>query len=369
MKKALPLASILVLAMVQSFLLKILFFPFSLVYGFGVSLRNIAYQWGLLKSVRFDVPVIAVGNLSVGGAGKTPHIEYLICLLQDYLQIATLSRGYGRRTQGYLDVQPHLTAAETGDEPLQFKRKFPEAKVVVSESRTFGILRLLSEQPGTQVILLDDAFQHRAVTPGLNILLTEYSHPFTNDWLLPTGRLREWRSAYRRADVIIVTKCPPALQNSDRERLLRAINPFPHQRVFFSYYEYGRPYYLFDTHYQVDLQPSWQALVVAGIARSEYLTDYLQEQLDSVTILEYADHHLFAEADLIEIKATFVNMPVEQKIILTTEKDAVRLELHRRFIEENRLPVLVLPIQVQFHFGEGEQFDQLIRDFLLNFKA
>lgn len=355
--------------MVQNLLVRILLIPFSLLYGLGVSLRDAAYRMGLLKSVQFSVPTISVGNLSVGGAGKTPHIEYLIRLLKDYIHVATLSRGYGRKSQGYRLVHPRMTAEQAGDEPLQFKRKFPEVTVTVSESRAFGVPRILMEAPETQVVLLDDAFQHRAVQPGLNVLLTEYSHLFTRDWLLPTGRLREWRSAYRRADVLVVTKCPPQLSVQERERILLEIKPFPHQRVFFSYYEYDRPYFIFDARYVTDLQPEWTALMVSAIARTDYLTDYLREKIETVTILEYEDHHLFSAEDMLEVKGTFERLTGEKKIILTTEKDAVRLEAHRQFILDNRLPVFALPVEVRFHFGEGPLFDQLIKDFLLNFKA
>ncbi len=177
--------------MLQSTLVKILLAPFSLLYGVGVSLRNYFYRQGILKAVDFDLPVISVGNLSVGGAGKSPHIEYLIRLLKDYINVATLSRGYKRKSKGFLIVQPQQSVEQAGDEPLQFRRKFHDILVAVAESRTFAIPQILMKEPHTQVILLDDAFQHRSITPGLNILVTEYSHPFTRDYLLPSGRLRE----------------------------------------------------------------------------------------------------------------------------------------------------------------------------------
>ncbi len=355
--------------MVQNILVKILLLPFSLLYGLGVSLHDVAYRAGLLKSIKFDVPVISVGNLSVGGAGKTPHIEYLIRLLKDYVNVATLSRGYGRKTQGFLTVHPQMSAQQVGDEPLQFKRKFPDITVTVSESRAFGIPQIMMDQPETQVVLLDDAFQHRAVTPGLNILLTEYNHLFTRDWLLPSGRLREWRSGYQRADIIIVTKCPQELPDSEQARVTNEIKPFSHQQVYFSYYKYGQPYYIFNARYVADLQSDWQVLLVCAIARTEYLTDYLQEKVESVTILEYADHHLFTEDDMREVKVAFDRIQSEKKIILTTEKDAMRLELHRKLLIDNQLPVFALPVQVEFHSGGSEQFDQTIKDFLLNFKV
>jgi len=355
--------------MVQSVLVKILLAPFSLIYGLGVSIRDFLYRQGLLKGVEFNLPVISVGNLSVGGAGKSPHIEYLIVLLKDYLNVATLSRGYSRKTKGFLAVHPEMTAEQVGDEPLQFKRKFPEVYVTVSESRTFGIPKIIMDQPDTQVVLLDDAFQHRSVKPGLNILLTEFFHPFTRDYLLPSGRLREWRSAYQRADIIIVTNCPAEVEEEDRRRFIAEIKPLPHQRLFFSYYEYLTPYYIFQPNFRVELQANFDVLLISAIARTEYLVAYLEERVNSVTVLEYEDHHYFNNFDISQLKGVFDRLESNNKIIITTEKDAMRLELHRPFLTENKLPVFAIPVAVGFHFGEGEQFDQDIKEFLLNFKA
>ncbi len=357
--------------MVYATLVKILLSPLSLLYGLGVSLRNLLYRTGLLRSVSFNIPVISIGNLSVGGAGKTPHIEYLIRLLKDYVNVATLSRGYGRKTQGFQVVESYMDATQSGDEPLQFKRKFPEILVGVAESRALAIPRLLMEDQETQVVLLDDAFQHRAVKPGLNILLTEYSNLFTRDFLLPAGRLREWRSAYERADVIVVTKCPPEMEPGKREALISELNLLPHQKIYFSYYEYGTPYYLFNPRFVAPLQEDRDVLLVSAIARADYLKSYVSEKAGAVYTMEYADHHFFDESDLYDIEKSFKNVikPDRQTMMLTTEKDAMRLELHKKFIVENKLPVFVLPVEVQFHFGEKPQFDQTIQDFLLNFKV
>ncbi|MFQ5448844.1 MAG: tetraacyldisaccharide 4'-kinase, partial [Saprospiraceae bacterium] len=259
--------------MVQDPLIKILLLPFSLLYGLGVSLRDFFYRQNLLLSVKFNVPIISVGNLSIGGAGKTPHIEYLIRLLRPYLNVSTLSRGYRRNTQGFQIVNPQNTALEMGDEPLMFKKKFGDVFVTVSESRSLAIPEILGKHPRTQVILLDDAFQHRSVQPGLNILLTEYSRPFTRDFLLPSGRLREWRSAYRRADVIIVTKCPADIGPSERESLTAEIKPFSHQRIFFSSYRYLPPYYILNPKYRLELTADIDALLVCAIAGTDYLLD------------------------------------------------------------------------------------------------
>ncbi|MCB0598311.1 MAG: tetraacyldisaccharide 4'-kinase [Lewinellaceae bacterium] len=355
--------------MIQRLLVQILLAPFSFLYGIGVGLRNAFYSRGLLKGVEFNVPVISVGNLSVGGAGKTPHIEYLIRLLKDYIEVATLSRGYRRKTKGFLVANARMNAEQVGDEPLQFKRKFPDILVAVSESRTFAIPKIMGDWPETQAILLDDAFQHRSVRPGLNILLTEHSRPFTRDYLLPAGRLREWRSAYERADIIVVSKCPMELGPEQKEAMIEEIKPLPHQKIYFSYYRYGKPYYIFNPGYVLELNPEMDVLLISAIANTDYLVSYLDQQANSVRILEYEDHHYFTKYDVGQLKAKFDQLESDKKAIITTEKDAMRLELHRQFLVGDRIPVFAIPVEVQFHFEEGEQFDQDVRDFLLNFKA
>jgi len=355
--------------MIQQFLVKILLAPFSLLYGLGVSLRNGFYRTGLLKSIEFNLPTISVGNLSVGGAGKTPHIEYLIRLLKDYINVATLSRGYRRKTKGFLVVQPANSAEQVGDEPLQFKRKFPDILVTVSESRTLAIPEMLKYQPDVEVVLLDDAFQHLSIQPGLNILLTEYYLPFTQDFLLPAGRLREWRSAYERANIIIVSKCPPTLTEEERSHFYKEINPLPHQELFFSYYDYEPPYYIFNPRYRTSLEPDMDVLLISAIAGTDYLLEYLEQRVNHVYSLEFEDHHYFTNYDIGQLKANFDRIESNKKIILTTEKDAMRLELHRQYLLDNQMPVFALPVRVKFHLNEGDDFDQRIRDFLLNFKV
>lgn len=355
--------------MIQKWLFRILLAPFSFLYGIGVSVRDFLYRRGLLKGVEFNLPVISVGNLSVGGAGKTPHIEYLIRLLKDYLNVATLSRGYKRKTKGFLQVQRNMNAEQVGDEPLQFKRKYPDITVTVSESRTFAIPQIVQEQPEMQVILLDDAFQHRSVKPGLNILLTEYNFPFTRDYLLPSGRLREWRSAYERADMIIVSKCPAFISEEEQRALTEEIKPFPHQRIYFSYYGYQSPYFIYNSKYKVKLEGDVDVLLICAIARTDYLVSHLEQHVNAISILEYEDHHFFTEADLRRLQGSFEKMESEKKLILTTEKDAMRLDLHREFLVEHQLPIFALPVEVLFHFDAGERFDQDIKDYLLNFKV
>ncbi len=355
--------------MSEDILIRILLLPFALLYGIGVGIRSLFYRAGILRSVRFDLPVISVGNLSVGGAGKSPHIEYLIRWLDQYLQVAVLSRGYGRKTAGFRPVTIIDTAEQSGDEPLQFKRKFPGVPISVGESRALGVPELVKRNPDTQVVLLDDAFQHLAITPGLNILLTEFSHPFTRDWLIPSGRLREWRTSYRRADLIVVTKCPADLTAQQKLEMTTEIDQYPWQKVFFSKYRYGKTYDLLRPDVLRPLDLDTDVLLISAIANTDYLLEFLKNEVRSVQTLEFEDHHFFSENDLEDLKRRFEAMPPRNKIILTTEKDATRLELHRELFWKNDLPVFVLPIEVEF-LGEDEaKFREAVKGFLLDFKS
>jgi tetraacyldisaccharide 4'-kinase len=355
--------------MLRTSLIKILLLPFSLIYGIAVSFRNWMYNKGLIKGVKFDLPVISVGNLSVGGAGKTPHIEYLILLLKDYIQVGTMSRGYKRKTTGFLEVTSMMDADTSGDEPLQFKRKFPEVAVSVSESRSLGIPRLVGLYPDLQCILLDDAFQHRGVIPGLNILLTDYNHLYTKDFLLPSGRLREWPSAAKRADIIIVTKCPSDPSLIDRVAVLKELKPLPHQKVYFSYYEYGHPYYIYNGNQRVRLNPELNVLLVSAIAGTDYLTQYLEKHTNVQKSLSFEDHHDFTNHEMGQLKKVYDHMGVENRIILTTEKDAIRMDKHRPFLQQEQLPVFALPLRVKFHGEDGALFDEEIKNHLIGFTA
>jgi len=355
--------------MIQNYLARILFMPFAILYGIGVEIRNFLYKKKVLKGVSFDIPIISVGNLAVGGAGKTPHIEYLIMLLKPYIDIATVSRGYKRKTKGYVEVQAGHNAEQVGDEPLQYKRKYRDILVSVAENRTFAIPKLMMANENLQTVLLDDAFQHRAIVPGLNILLTEHDYLFTRDFLLPVGRLREWKSGYHRADIIIVSKCPPTVSPKQRAQITKEIAPLSFQKIFFSYYKYAKPYYLFNGAQRIQLREDVDVLLICAIAKTDYLTDYLEAQVQSLKTLEYEDHRYFTDFDVSNLMRHYNAMPGTKKIILTTEKDAMRLELHRKFLIDNKLPIFVLPIQVAFHFEEGQKFDAEIKQFLQDFKV
>jgi tetraacyldisaccharide 4'-kinase len=286
------------------------------------------------------------------------------------LRIGILSRGYGRKTYGYINVQDTHTAADVGDEPLQYRKKFPEMLVAVGEQRAFAIPRMLSDEPKLQTILLDDAYQHQAVQAGLTVLLTEYRHPYSRDFLLPLGRLREYRSGYKRADIIVVTKCPDNLTQADADALIAELKPLPHQKVFFSKYRYGQPYHLFRPDDKITLSRRQSALLICGIAKTDYLTDYLARTVKSAYLYDFDDHHYFDTYDVGRLQGIFENLSSEdEKIILTTEKDATRLLLHAPYLEGVNLPIYVLPIEVEFLFGGSTQFDETIRQFLLDFKV
>lgn len=355
--------------MVDQWYLKILLFPFALLYGLGVTLRNTLYSIGMLRGSVFSLPVISIGNLTVGGTGKTPHTEYLIRILQPYLYLAVLSRGYKRKTTGYQEVSLTSNADQAGDEPLQFKRKYPTVAVAVAESRSLAIPQLLRNHPETNVILLDDGFQHREVVPGLNILLTEYKRLFTRDFFLPVGRLREWKDEARRADIIIVTKCPDTLHPEEQDVITKEVTQGGNQKVFFSRYRYGHLYKMYEGAQRVALHDNHTLLLVVALAGTDYLLDYLKTRVKEVRGLEYSDHHAFSVDDIHNIARHFELIEDRQNaIILTTEKDAMRLDMHRDLLRQLNLPVYILPIAVEFISENKDAFDETIKEWLLNFK-
>ncbi|WP_276134701.1 tetraacyldisaccharide 4'-kinase [Polluticoccus soli] len=341
---------------------RILLAPFALIYGAVVWLRNRLYDAGVFSSIEFSPPVISVGNLSTGGTGKTPHVEYLIQLLQYRFQVATMSRGYKRRTQGFLLADAETNALRIGDEPMQYHMKYPELVVSVAEERITGIPRLLQKRPNVEVILLDDAYQHRSVKAGVNVLITDFSKPFYADHILPMGSLRESRSAYHRADVIIVSKCPPNLDRAVANDMIAKINPLSHQKVFFTGISYRQPYDFF-SHEPVSLRGK-SAVLVCCIAKPEPLVRYLQDEMKQVHVLSYADHHYFVSKDLEEIKEAYGNFEAEGKVIVTTEKDAARLHLHYEKLKEWNVPIIVLPIGVSFLFNQGNEFDNVVLQYV-----
>jgi len=341
---------------------RILLYPIALIYGAIVWLRNRMYDAKLFSSIEFSVPVITVGNLSTGGTGKTPHVEYLVRLLQYQYQVATMSRGYKRHTQGFLLADENTNALRIGDEPMQYHLKFPELVVSVAEERMIGIPALLQRRPDVDVIVLDDAYQHRSVQAGLTILITDYSRPFYKDHILPFGSLRESRTAYKRADIIIVSKCPMDMTDVQAKEIQRRIAPLEKQKVFFTGIHYAAPYD-FITGEVVNLSDK-HIILVCGIARPEPLQAFLKKTAADVHTLSYKDHHYFVTPDLEEIKAAYNNWNFPDKIIVTTEKDAARLHLHFDKLKDWGITIAVLPIAVTVLFDKGAEFDTSVRTYV-----
>lgn len=332
-------------------ILRKILFPLAVLYGWVTQLRNFLFDNGTLQSTAFDLPVIAVGNLSVGGTGKTPMIEYLIRLLSANYKIATLSRGYKRQSKGFVLAGDKASAATIGDEPFQFHQKFPEIFVAVDADRTNGIQNLLGQNPKPEIILLDDAFQHRKVRAGFYILLTAYGDLYADDFMLPTGNLREGRSGAKRADVILVTKCPPDLSSKAQNQIRKKLNIGKSQQLFFTAIAYDDKVYSEDQTLNVGEIQSTSKLLLAGIAKPKPFFDYLQR--DGDTVMEFPDHHHFSATDI----ASIVEKAGNRKII-TTEKDYVRLK--------DQIPsdqLFYLPIKSAF-LSNAESFEQTIKNYV-----
>ena len=336
---------------------KIFLYPIAAVYGGITALRNWLFDKKVLKSVRFDHPIISIGNLSAGGTGKTPHIEYLIFLLQYVYKVATLSRGYGRKGSGFVMADAHSSAELIGDEPRQFKAKFPETIVTVGEDRVLAVPRLLDLRPDTDVILLDDAFQHRAIRAGLSILLTEYGNLFTRDEVIPLGWLREAKSNYHRADIIIVTKCPHNIGEAERAKIIAELKPYKYQKVYFSAIQYGPLYSFINPREWLQLEKDTDVLLLSGIAKPDALKSYLETKARNVYVREYRDHHRYDRYDLENIRETFGNLGDVKKVLVTTEKDAARLEPFRDWFLQNKIGIFVQPIAIGFLHGDAEKFN------------
>ena len=342
--------------------------PLSWLYGAGVWLRNALFDSGLLKEKAFDRPVICVGNITVGGTGKTPHTEMLLRLLLPEHRVAVLSRGYKRQTRGFRLATPQSTMQEIGDEPWQMKQKFKNAIVAVDARRQRGIERLLSDPQTADVeaIVLDDAFQHRYVQAGMNILLTDYHRLITDDYLLPAGRLREPLSAKERASVVIVTKCPADITPIGYRIIRKALNLKPFQHLFFSTFRYGHLRRLFTETpgQEEELTPDTHVLLLTGITSPQQMLMDLQRTTRHITPLSFPDHHKFTQQDVQRIEEAFTAMHGSKRLIITTEKDASRLQYVEILSPVIRRHLYVQPIEVEILCGQQEEFEQLIKDFV-----
>jgi tetraacyldisaccharide 4'-kinase len=349
--------------------LRKLLLPLSALYGLVIYTRNYLFDSGKIKSSSFPVPVISFGNLTTGGTGKTPHVEYIIRLLRKDFSIATLSRGYGRKSKGFLIAEIPSSTRRIGDEPMQYLTKFKEITVCVSEDRSEAINNLINSNRPPEVIIMDDAYQHRKVIAGLNILLIEYESFFESSYLLPAGNLREPVSSKKRADIIIITKTPNILVPIEKKRVLEKLKAEPEQKVFFSYIKYGEFTKVFGQQNAMQMGAGYYAekrftiLLVTGIANPSGLIEYLRRLTDKIEMLIFPDHHEFNQKDILKIQQTFDNIANPSKIILTTEKDAMRLQNPDIDSSIQKLPFFYLPIEIYIH-QDQEIFNQVILDYV-----
>ncbi len=346
--------------------------PLSKIYGAVVAIRNKMFDMGILKSHQFDIPVVVVGNLAIGGTGKTPHVEYIIDALREKYHIGVLSRGYRRRTRGFLLAGPSSRPEDIGDESYQIYRKYGhDVTVAVCENRVRGIRRMLEADPEISLIILDDAFQHRYVKPTAAIVLTEYSRPVFRDNLLPYGRLREHRSSLNRADIVVVTKCPTDVKPMDFTLFKENLNLFPYQRLYFSRYRYGAATPVFPDSDPVIpnldwIQPDTAALALTGVANPKPFTRYLRSHKLKVKLCKFSDHHYFSASDMQKIASRFDELQGKRKYIFTTEKDAVRLLHNPHFPDRLKPYIFYIPIHVEFISENGVDFAPGIEKTLRN---
>jgi len=350
-------------------MLKTILYPFSFLYGFVVSIRNLLYDINIWKSKEFDVPVISVGNITVGGTGKTPHVEYLINLLKDQFVVATLSRGYKRKSKGFYEVEVSSDVSYAGDEPLQIKKKFPQTTVAVCENRVIGGQTLLHEKNEIipDVILLDDGFQHRRITAGINILLIDYNRPLKEDMMLPAGRLREGVSQMQRANVIIFTKCPDETTPIMRRILQKDVRLKPYQALFFSKLDYGELNPVFSgrkLNSDFLKRKSQSVLLITGIAYPKVIVEYIQQFFPETEQINFPDHHNYTQGDIQQIMNKFNQIDTLEKIIITTEKDAIRFAALPDLDEEFKKVLYFLPVKVKFLDEEGKMFNKKILNYV-----
>ena len=344
----------------------LLLYPASALYGLGVGFRNMLFSCDVLKPYKFDIPVISVGNIAVGGTGKTPHTELLIRMLRVRYNVGVLSRGYGRDTKGYIQIDKKSTPETVGDEPYQMYLKYGGSVMfAVCEKRKVGITLMREANPDLQVIILDDAFQHQYVKPSLSLVLTEFNRPVFNDHLMPLGRLREPMSALNRCDAVIVTKCPAKLKPIEYRIFKNKLNLFPYQQLFFSHFVYGTPKALFpsatNSYFTIDsLSEKDAVLSVTGIANPRPFVAYLRRHKALVKVKTFGDHHKFSVNDFELIKRRFYNLPGQNKYILTTEKDAVKIVNSPEFPTELKPYIYYIPVTVDIEDNDSGSFEDYI---------
>ncbi|HEX2921328.1 MAG TPA: tetraacyldisaccharide 4'-kinase [Bacteroidales bacterium] len=345
----------------------ILLYPLAVGYGIITGTRNFLYNTGILKSIEFDIPVICIGNITIGGTGKTPHTEYLAKLLSNDFKVAVLSRGYKRETSNFIIGQESSTVRDIGDEPLQMLKKLPGITIAVDKNRVNGINMIIRNRPGTEVIILDDGFQHRKLTAGLSILLIDFERPVNEDHMIPFGSLREYRHNIRRADIIIVTKTPPDLNPVQRRLDLDKIGRLSYQNVFFTSLKYKNPMPVFGN---ANLELEWNsfqgngAVLVTGIANPKPLLRHLQRTFSEVKHLSYPDHYNFAASDIPAFGKALNELKTSDRYLITTEKDMIRLRELTDIPEELKKAFYYIPIGIEFLNDDNIQFDKQILDYV-----
>jgi tetraacyldisaccharide 4'-kinase len=349
-------------------ILAYLLLPFTWIYAFIVFCRNKFFDLGLLKEEEFQIPIISVGNITVGGTGKTPQIEYLVQLLKNDFRIATLSRGYKRMTKGFVLADKFSDVDSIGDEPCQIKRKFPEIEVSVDSDRKNGIREILNLEKDIEAVLMDDAFQHRYVKPGLSILLIDYNRPITKDFLLPSGRLREPASGRKRADIIVISKSPENITPSECRAIASELKLLPRQKLYFTKVVRNELMPVFENSIITDIseliasKPS--VLLVVGIANPREPKRLVMNISPNITELTFPDHHDFSDKDISGIIQSFENMNGSEKILITTEKDAVRLQKYSDLPQHLKNRMFYIPIKVEFLNNDAENFNKQIIDYV-----
>ncbi len=340
-----------------------LLYPFAFLYASGICIRNFLYDLSILKSVSFSKPItIGIGNITVGGTGKTPMSEYLIELLREEFNVGFLSRGYGRHTRGFRIVKPYSEAYEVGDEPLQIAKKYPDIFIAVSENRVEGIKKLIAFRE-LDVVVLDDVFQHRRINPTVNILLTSYNRLFFKDKFLPVGRLRDCKKQYKRADIIIITKSPSNLTKTQAQAIIDELKPYDYQYVHFTTIAYEKPQNFEGRLIDIKDLADYHTLLITGIADSHNLVDFLYKKTNLVHHFKFADHHFYNENDIQNILEVYENIKAEKKIILTTEKDFVKLN-SLKISYKLKQNIYFLPIKVKFLFNLHTIFNRQIKSYV-----
>lgn len=345
-------------------------YPISLIYRFITDIRNFLFDKGILHSEKFSLPVICVGNITVGGTGKTPHTEYLARLLKERYKVAVLSRGYKRKSEGFLTAGNSSTVSETGDEPLQIHRKYNDIIVAVDRKRVNGIREIMKRFPDVGIIILDDAFQHRSIKPGFSILLTDYNRLITGDQALPYGRLRESIKNCRRADIMVVTKTPENISLPESERITKDLGRYFNGNIFFTCIRYCDPEPVFpDSLPEKITFPSLNketsgAVLVTGIAVTEPLKQYIGKFFSKITHLDFPDHHYFNSNDIGRITAAWENIECERKFVITTSKDAVRLTEFANIADSLKKIFYYIPVEIGFINDRKQEFNNLILDYV-----